>query len=64
MEDKMEKKAEEETRTNSEGTLKVAKKPYASPQLTEYGNVEKLTRGGQCVWCRWWRYYDDAVPMT
>ena len=41
----MGRKAEEETRTNSEGTLKVAKKPYASPRLTEYGNVEKLTRG-------------------
>ncbi len=31
---------------NSEGTLKVAKKPYVSPQLTEYGNVEKLTQSG------------------
>ena len=31
---------------NSEGTLKVAKKPYVSPQLTKYGNVEKLTQGG------------------
>jgi len=46
MEDKMERKVKEETRTNSEGMLKVAKKPYVSPQLTEYGNVEKLTRGG------------------
>ena len=43
----MGKKAEDETRTNSESTLKVAKRPYASPQLTEYGNVEKLTRSGQ-----------------
>ncbi len=42
----MERKAQEETRTNSEGTPKVAKKPYVSPQLTEYGNVEKLTRSG------------------
>jgi hypothetical protein len=48
MEDKMERKAQEETRTNSEGTLKVAKKSYVSPHLTEYGNVEKLTqRGGR-----------------
>ena len=31
---------------NSEGTLKVAKKPYVPPQLTAYGNVEKLTQGG------------------
>ena len=31
---------------NSEGTLKVAKKPYVSPQLIEYGNVEKLTQNG------------------
>ena len=46
MEDKMERKVKEETRTNSEGMLKVAKKPYVSPQLTEYGNVEKLTRSG------------------
>jgi len=43
----MEKKTEQEIRANPEGTLKVAKKPYVSPQLTEYGNVEKLTRGGQ-----------------
>ena len=41
----MERKVKEETRTNSEGMLKVAKKPYVSPQLTEYGNVEKLTQG-------------------
>jgi hypothetical protein len=47
MEDKMERKSQKETQTNSQGTLKVEKKPYASPQLTEYGNVEKLTRGGQ-----------------
>jgi hypothetical protein len=46
MEDSMGKKAEDETRTNPEGTLKVAKKPYASPQLIEYGNVEKLTQSG------------------
>ena len=46
MEDKMGKKAVDETRNNSEGTLKVAKKPYVSPQLTEYGNVEKLTQNG------------------
>jgi len=42
----MGKKAEDETQTNSESTLKVAKKPYVSPRLSEYGNVEKLTRGG------------------
>ena len=42
----MEGKTRAETRINSEGTLKVAKKPYASPQLTEYGTVEKLTRSG------------------
>jgi len=46
MEDKMEKKAEENIRANPKGKLKVTKKTYASPQLTEYGNVEKLTRGG------------------
>jgi len=46
MEDSMGKKAEDETRTNPKGKLKVTKKTYASPQLTEYGNVEKLTRGG------------------
>ena len=42
----MERKVKEETRTNSEGMLKVAKKPYVSPQLTKYGNVEKLTQTG------------------
>jgi len=42
----MERKAQEEIRTKSEGSLKVAKKPYALPQLIEYGNVEKLTRSG------------------
>jgi hypothetical protein len=46
MEDKMGKKAEQEIRANPKGTLKVTKKPYVSPQLIEYGNVEKLTRSG------------------
>jgi len=41
----MERKTQEKTRTNSEGTPKIAKKPYASPQLIEYGNVAKLTQG-------------------
>ena len=46
MEEKMGKKAEEKIEANPGGTLKVAKKPYISPQLIEYGNVEKLTRNG------------------
>ncbi len=41
----MERKAEEETRANPEAK-QVGKKPYVSPELTEYGGVEKLTRTG------------------
>ena len=45
----MERKEQEETRAKSEGTRKVGKKPYASPRLTEYGKVEKLTQSGGSV---------------
>ena len=36
----------QEPRTDDHLTARAPKKPYATPVVTEYGNVAKLTQGG------------------
>lgn len=41
----MGQQVEKEPRLKQEDTEEVPKKTYASPKLTEYGNISKLTKG-------------------
>jgi len=43
----MGQQVERDPRLKQEDTQEVPKRTYASPKLTEYGNVSKLTQGGQ-----------------